>query len=241
MPKSTSTSQGNVIMLGYGKDCIKVKLIEGYRTKHTKIRLSATKGVELILPLNADLRKAQEFLEQNEHLIRKKLLEAQQTEPKIVIPKHLLIFGKKHELILNAKDIIEPIKLLKNQIIISHVITDKDVTTVLTEYLKILIHNEIEKYALKISKLLKVKYEKITVKEMVSKWGSSDDGKLCFSWTMVFAPKFVMEYVVAQELCRLAENNNTKYWQLMDKICPDNPLAIIWLRKNSKFLHASLK
>ena len=118
-------------------------------------------------------------------------------------------------------------------------ISQQKLPIILTIHLKKLAKLEIEKYAVQISELLQVKYNRITVKDTSTRWGScSIDKNLSFSWRLALAPRDVMEYVVVHELCHLIEmNHSPKFWKLVYKICPDYFVAKTWLKKHGKDLH----
>jgi predicted metal-dependent hydrolase len=73
----------------------------------------------------------------------------------------------------------------------------------------------------------------VTVKEVSSRWGScSSSGDLCFSWRLVFAPTWILEYVAAHEAAHLAEmNHGPAFWRLVRKMGVDAERARRWLRR----------
>ena len=87
----------------------------------------------------------------------------------------------------------------------------------------------------------KKRITKIHIKDTISRWGScSSNGNLSFSYRIAFAPQFVIDYVIAHELCHLKEMNHSKnFWKLVYEISPF-PItnrAIKWLNRNGFLLH----
>lgn len=80
---------------------------------------------------------------------------------------------------------------------------------------------------------------RISMRDTRSRWGScSRTGNLNFSWRLVMAPEFVLNYVVAHEVAHLRElNHSDRFWAVVDSICDDVPRARRWLRKNGADLH----
>ena len=62
---------------------------------------------------------------------------------------------------------------------------------------------------------LKVSPKSIAIKDTRSRWGScSSDGRLNFSWRLICAPPFALDYVAAHEVAHLREMNHSKrFWR----------------------------
>ena len=58
---------------------------------------------------------------------------------------------------------------------------------------------------------------------MRSRWGScSSEGRLNFSWRLVCAPPFALDYVAAHEVAHLKEmNHSTRFWKQVERCMPD--------------------
>jgi predicted metal-dependent hydrolase len=79
----------------------------------------------------------------------------------------------------------------------------------------------------------------VTVRDTRSRWGScSAAGDLSFSWRLVLAPGFVMEYVIAHEVGHLAEmNHGPRFWALVDGLAAEGWAARRWLSDHGPGLH----
>lgn len=77
-------------------------------------------------------------------------------------------------------------------------------------------------------------YNKITIKNLVSRWGScSTKGNLNFNCLLMLMPDYVIDYIVVHELCHLREmNHSEKFWTEVEKIMPDYQRAELWLKQN---------
>ena len=80
----------------------------------------------------------------------------------------------------------------------------------------------------------------ITMKDTRSRWGScSWDGNLSFSWRIVMAPPFVIDYLAAHEVAHLDEmNHGDGFWTLCHRLCPRTDEAKAWLKRHGSQLHA---
>ena len=86
---------------------------------------------------------------------------------------------------------------------------------------------------------LGVAHSRITVRDPRSRWGScAPSGALSFSWRLVLAPDFVLDYVVAHEVAHLVEaNHGPDFWALVAELHSDVPGARAWLKANGAALH----
>ena len=88
---------------------------------------------------------------------------------------------------------------------------------------------------------LDVTVGRITIRDASSRWGScSTSGAMSFSWRLVLAPSFVLNYVAAHEVAHLREmNHSRRFWRLVDQLVGSKEAeqAQIWLRKNGAELH----
>jgi predicted metal-dependent hydrolase len=87
---------------------------------------------------------------------------------------------------------------------------------------------------------LKVRPTKITVKDTRSRWGScTADGALAFSWRMIFAPGYVLDYLAAHEVAHMKElNHSSRFWAQVKRCVPDHGRGRAWLKQFGQTLHA---
>src|SRR6185312_3474780 len=111
--------------------------------------------------------------------------------------------------------------------------------TRLTRWLFHEARRDLEKSVARHAGLLSLKSKHIAIRDQTSRWGScSTTGALSFSWRLILAPSFVLDYVAAHEVAHLAEmNHGPKFWTLVKKICPDFEVAKQWLQVRGPDLH----
>jgi predicted metal-dependent hydrolase len=87
--------------------------------------------------------------------------------------------------------------------------------------------------------------DSISVRDTSSRWGScvkgrgAQGGKISYSWRLVCAPPFVLDYVAAHECAHLIEaNHGAGFWALVDDLVDTVKPAKKWLNQNGAFLHA---
>lgn len=86
---------------------------------------------------------------------------------------------------------------------------------------------------------LNVTFGRISIKDTTSRWGScSARGDLSFSWRLILAPDFVLDYLAAHEIAhRLEMNHSVRYWRNVARIFPEFRKAELWLNRNGASLH----
>lgn len=87
--------------------------------------------------------------------------------------------------------------------------------------------------------ILGVTYGKISVKDQRTLWGScTPEGNLNFNWRLTLAPPEVLDYLVIHELAHRAQmNHSRRFWEVVEKACPDHKAHRKWLRKNGRALY----
>jgi predicted metal-dependent hydrolase len=81
--------------------------------------------------------------------------------------------------------------------------------------------------------------KRITVRDTKSRWGScSASGALNFSWRLIMAPPFVLDYLAAHEVAHLRElNHSQRFWKITYQLCPRTDEAEAWLKAYGSALH----
>lgn len=78
----------------------------------------------------------------------------------------------------------------------------------------------------------------ISLRDQSTRWGScSSTGRLNFSWRLILAPPFVLDYVAAHEVAHLCEmNHSSRFWKKVKQTLPDMERGRDWLKANGKQL-----
>jgi len=109
----------------------------------------------------------------------------------------------------------------------------------ITDFLKREAKRDLEAAVARYAERLDVEVRRISVRDQVSRWGScSTSGALSFSWRLVLAPRFVLDYLAAHEVAHLVEmNHSPRFWRLLGRICPEMERAKAWLDARGADLH----
>lgn len=97
------------------------------------------------------------------------------------------------------------------------------------------IETQVHKHALMIAK----RPRGVTLRDTSSRWGScSASGSLNFSWRLILAPPFVLDYLAAHEVCHLIHlDHSPRFWKLVKSLCRDTDRAEAWLGAHGSSLH----
>ncbi|WP_413990926.1 M48 family metallopeptidase [Labrys okinawensis] len=109
----------------------------------------------------------------------------------------------------------------------------------LTDWLKKQALKELQAAVTRHTQALGVKHGPVSVKDTASRWGScSSKGALAFSWRLILAPPFVLDYLAAHEVSHLKEmNHSPRFWRLCRQLCPRTEEAKAWLKAHGAGLH----
>jgi predicted metal-dependent hydrolase len=86
---------------------------------------------------------------------------------------------------------------------------------------------------------LGVSIKRISVRDQSGRWGScSTTGMLSYSWRLILAPPFVLDYLAVHEVAHLVEmNHSPRFWRLVHGVCADAHRAKVWLDVHGSDLH----
>lgn len=204
------------------------------------LRVSQTTGkTSLTLPPSVSLQTALEFVtKQKDWMITRTVRVPPQTpfEEGMTIP----IRGENHCIV--RKDGRGQTGIIQdenqNPILVVHC-AKEHLARRIKDFLKQLAHKDLKQSVDKYSKAIGKKVNRVTLRDTRSRWGScSSASNLNFSWRLIMAPPFVLDYLAAHEVAHLQEmNHSSDFWKLTRSLCPDTNRAEIWLKKHGASLH----
>ncbi|TXN17205.1 M48 family metallopeptidase [Methylobacterium sp. WL122] len=119
---------------------------------------------------------------------------------------------------------------------------DAIVATEIKLWLKRRVRRDVMELASVYHRRFGLKPRTIRVADMKSGWGAcGPTGSILINWTLVFAPKAVLEYVVAHELAHLSvRSHGLEFWSYMAVLMPDYARSKGWLDRNQGSLDAEI-
>ncbi|WP_297548552.1 YgjP-like metallopeptidase domain-containing protein [Thermococcus sp.] len=196
-------------------------LIEVRDVKLARIIIRPDGIVKVVVPKGYDV---EQLLSKKKDWILQQLSQIEQYQ-KIALSENFYLFGKPIGLefkyhngqgsrltILNNKAILFVPGFKKGQEI-----------KVLEKELRKLLRNKLNESLAKYSRLLGVRYNRVSIKKHKSKWGScSHKNNLNFNLALLSLPEDTMRYAVLHELVHLIEKKHTKkFWLIVGSLIPD--------------------
>ncbi len=229
------TTKKSIIVSNKDQD-FEIFLRRNKRAKRLILRQNINDGqFALTLPPRASITSAENFCQSHIGWILNKF----KTRSPLIKLKHgqlIPLRGEDYKLIFTDK-LRGKIEQTKSEIIITG--GEDFAPNRLKNWLKLQAKNDTIHAINKYQPMLNVKHNKLTIRDTKSRWGSCSSQKnLSFSWRLIMAPSYVLDYVVAHELAHILEmNHSPKFWAHVNKVCPHTKQAQNWLKENGSGLH----
>jgi predicted metal-dependent hydrolase len=107
------------------------------------------------------------------------------------------------------------------------------------DFLKREAKRRLEAAVLHYTRELNLPNRSVGLRDTTSRWGScSSAGSLNFSWRLILAPAYVLDYLAAHEVAHLVHmNHSARFWKLTRKLCAETDRGEAWLKAHGKELH----
>ena len=114
----------------------------------------------------------------------------------------------------------------------------RDPTTNLKRWMIDFAREKITPMAEEKAKTIRKDVSKIDLRDTTTRWGScSSDKRLMFSWRLIMAPPYVLDYVVAHEVAHLKRmDHSSKFWDICYSLAERPEEARLWLKENGNSL-----
>lgn len=200
---------------------------------------ASTREVVLTMPVRGSLKEAKAFAERNGAWIATRLKRLPEAAPFVdgaTVPlrgiRHRIAHrrGTRGTVWVEAGDEDHVLCVAGNAPHVARRVTD---------FLKRQARHDLDVASRRHAAALGVKVARVSVRDTTSRWGScSTSGRLSYSWRLVLAPPFVLDYLAAHEVAHLVEmNHSPRFWRVVRKICPDMDRAKSWIEVHGADLH----
>jgi predicted metal-dependent hydrolase len=221
---------------------VSLKRVTGARRFTLRVR-AATRDVVLTMPSRGSMSAARDFAQRHAAWIAARLHRLPQPIPfrnGSIIPirgdDHLIV----HTEATRGGIEVNAIKVGDSMSRMLQVSCGEDyVPRRVGDYLKREAKHDLEAAVRHHTKQLGFAARRVTVRDTTSRWGScSASGSLNFSWRLVMAPAFVLDYLAAHEVAHLVHmNHSDKFWELTRQLAPSTDRAETWLKAHGTALH----
>ena len=204
------------------------------RARRMALRVETkNRTVELVIPKRASIRSAYEFALKNAEWIQQSIDEL----PKPIEFTHgteLPVLGKKRIIDISYDPSAKVTDIEMTDDIIRVITNKKEAGSRIRRYLIDVAKKELTSMAHEKAERIDKDIKKIDVKDTTSRWGScSHDGKLSFSWRLIFAPSDAMDYVVAHEVAHLSHlDHSPAFWKVCEALSERYTKGKRWMRDN---------
>lgn len=238
---SRRISEPSFITVLFERELYMVNLRRHAQARRYTLRIhSATRQVVLTLPPRGSLKQAREFAQKHGGWIAARLQRLPQPVPfadGAVLP----LRGVHHRIEHRAKgrgtvwtEIDEA-----NEPSLCVAGASPHIPRRIRDFLKKEAKRDLEAASKRAALALGVRIRRVSVRDQSSRWGScSTTGVLSYSWRLILAPPFVLDYLAAHETAHLVEMNHSRaFWRQVERVCPDFKQAKYWLDAHGTDLH----
>jgi predicted metal-dependent hydrolase len=221
--------------LSSSTDLPEYKLRVSAKAKRLRLSISIEKGLEVVVPLNFDHGRIQDFLHQHRSWIEKTLknvdrkrefLEAQSPEK---LPETIYLGAIKEtwqiEYLQMDSNFISAREEKENKklIVTGNLDNIEAGKTLLRRWLSRKAEKELFPWLRKVSILMRLPYRKTSVRGQKTLWASCSSAKdISLNYKLLFLAPDAVNYVLIHELCHTVHmNHSAKFWALVGKYEPN--------------------
>ncbi len=219
---------------------VEVRVRRSVRARRYGLRIAnATGEVVLTVPHHGCYERAIAFLNDHEGWLAKRLAGHDRPvpfEPGAKVPlrgdPHVIVAAERRRGLIDIRHDADPPELV--------VPGDPDhLSRRLTDWLKRQAREDLTQAVTRHAAQANRKPGRISVRDTTSRWGScSSRGGLSFSWRLILAPPFVLDYVAAHEVAHLVHmNHSPAFWALTRTLFPKTDAAEAWLKREGRGLY----
>jgi predicted metal-dependent hydrolase len=234
-------SEPPAINIVFDREIYLVRVRRHRQARRYTLRIhSVTREVVLTMPPRGSLKQAREFAEKHGGWIAARLDRLPEPAPfahGAVIPlrgvDHRIVHRREHRgtVWIESGEASERLLCVAGEA--------PHIARRISDFLKREVRSDLEAASARAADALNVTIKRVSIRDPSSRWGScSTTGVLSYSWRLIFAPPFVLDYLAAHEVAHLVEmNHSRRFWRLVERICPRVTRAKSWLDAHGADLH----
>jgi predicted metal-dependent hydrolase len=234
-------SEPSVVQVVFDKAIYLVRLRRHRQARRYTLRIDApTREVVLTMPPRGSVREAKEFAQKHGGWIAarlKRLPEAAPFAHGVEVP----LRGEPHRIVhrRGERGTVWTETDGSGQRLLCVAGESPHVDRRISDFLKREAQRDLDAASRGYAAQIGVSIKRICVRDQSSRWGScSNTGVLSFSWRLILAPPFVLDYLAAHEVSHLVElNHSPRFWRLVKRLYPQLERAKVWLDANGTDLH----
>jgi predicted metal-dependent hydrolase len=235
------TALGERLLVGAGERHYEIAIIRHPRARRYTLRVRhASRDVVLTMPRRGSLRDARAFAEKNAHWIASRIAAIPESVP-FADGETIPVRGIPHRICHRPGE--HGTVWIENDPGGDALICVAGASAHLSRRVKDFLKSEARKALSAASRVyaaqIGVTIGRIGLRDSTTRWGScSESGALSYSWRLIFAPSYVLDYLAAHEIAhRIELNHSDRFWALLDKMTPERERAEAWLNSHGNALH----
>lgn len=234
-------TEPKTISIAFDRAIYLVRVRRHRKARRYTLRIqAATREVILTMPPRGSLREAKDFAQKNGGWIAARLGRLPEAAPfadGVVVP----LRGSPHRIAhrRNTRGTVWTETAKDGEKLLCVAGDASHVNRRVTAYLKQEARRDLEAASRRYAAEIGVKIRRISVRDQTSRWGScSSTGVLSYSWRLILAPPYVLDYLAAHEVAHLREmNHSMRFWRLLARLSPAMKQAKVWLDVHGTDLH----
>ena len=221
--------------LQVGSRSVPLLFVPHPRARRYLLRLQADGIARVTIPRRGSLSAAKEFASRNIGWLEQqfhRLAQQPKAPMRWEVGTEILFRGERVRLEAQSNQICfgtEQIKVSDPTV---------DLKPAIQKHLRKLAQQELPARVMELARLHSIAVARVSVRNQRTRWGScSRRGTISLNWRLVMTPAFVQDYICLHELAhRRQMNHSDKFWQEVERLCPNYPAAERWLKQHSKLL-----
>lgn len=205
------------------------------RARRLSMRVNPkNKHIKLVIPRGARLHNIVDFVEKHESWIKARIAEFPQNIP-FAAGQIIPVFGKDRLITINAPHAGQHGRTTRIELEDKHlaIYTNREnISNHVKKWLKDEALQTLKNLSFEKAAFINKKVKDVSVRDTVSRWGScAADGRISYSWRLIFCPFDVIDYVAGHEVAHLKHMDHSKnFWRLCDELSENMPYGKQWLK-----------
>jgi len=206
------------------------------RARNYVMRLRHDKTVLVTIPRQGTRKFARQFVASRKNWLEKqwRVLETRRAPPQVLRPgMEILLRGQPVVLELLRRGEDWELQFGPERTPLAN--PDGNLRPALEQHLRNLARTQLVRRVEELARPPAAPVRRVVVRNQRSRWGScSCNGTISLNWRLIQLPDHVRDYIIIHELAHLRElNHSPRFWQEVERACPDYRAAEDWLKRNS--------
>jgi len=222
-------------MLTHGP--VPLQLVRSTRARRYVMRLHPDGSASVSIPPGGTQAGAREFANRHKAWLER-ALQRQRARPQVAREWMLggAVYFRGEELTIEAADDGRSVRFGTERVPVTDL--KGDLRPAIEWHLGNLAVRELPPRVKELARTHGLQIRRIAIRAQRSRWGScSQTGTISLNWRLIQVPPYAMDYVILHELMHLRElNHSDRFWNEVERVCPDYRLAERWLTAHSRLL-----